>query len=185
MTSAGKAETPRSAMLRSRRLSGDTPPQAKLPLATTSDIPPFYFKHGRPANLAPSLSAQVNPNGEASSPLSPATGGQMMSASSSSVFGASGAGLSAYKGANRTGGCAHFRLRHLPPPGWATHGGDHAEADDDEAVFLGLAGLLLDDPHNAWLLQDVIQAMAADLGPDASVVAREVLATLNPRQLTP
>jgi hypothetical protein len=59
------------------------------------------------------------------------------------------------------------------------------EADDDEAVFLGLAGLLLDDPHNAWLLQDVIQAMPADLGPDASVVAREVLATLNPRQLTP
>ena len=62
---------------------------------------------------------------------------------------------------------------------------DGLRAGDDEAVFLGLAGLLLEDPHNAWLLEDVIRSQPADLSPEASAVVREVLATLNPRQLTP
>jgi Ca2+-binding EF-hand superfamily protein len=64
-------ETPRSALLRARRLSADTPPQPviKPPVATLGDIPAFYFKTGRPSNVPAALASQVG-SSEVPSPLS-------------------------------------------------------------------------------------------------------------------
>ncbi|MCP3915943.1 MAG: protein kinase [bacterium] len=60
---------------------------------------------------------------------------------------------------------------------------------DEDAVFRGLAQLLLQDPHHQWVLLQLTQHMPEDLGPEATAAVQRVLQaqipTLASRRSTP
>lgn len=57
------------------------------------------------------------------------------------------------------------------------------QAGDEEAVYLGLAKLLLKDPANSWVLQSLIQNQPKDLSAEASTAVNSVLRSLLPPDL--
>ena len=62
-------------------------------------------------------------------------------------------------------------------------------AGDDESIYIGLANLMLSDPHHFWRARSLLQNMPQDLSVDASEATRRVLEVLyqwrTSRQLEP